>query len=156
MGHSSTCNSIATSLSFGLSASPADTSHALAFGINTASVAPQALGTTINAASYVFLTAGALSLSSSATAITLTASSGKYIITTATTTVTMPVVSTLQVGFRFWIYNNKGSTGNATVNSSGGNLMLQIPNHNYGFFMCISTSGTTAASWASSAAFAWT
>jgi hypothetical protein len=65
-------------------------------------------------------------------------------------TVTLPVVSTLVLGQQFVIVN--GTSNTITVNSSGGNIVLSIAGRasggsNIGVFTCISTSGTTAASW---------
>lgn len=62
-------------------------------------------------------------------------------------TVTLPVASTLVSGQSFTIYNQ--STGNLTVNSSGGNLVQTIRGGgaSYAIVTCIVTSGTTAASW---------
>lgn len=60
-------------------------------------------------------------------------------------TVTLPVVSTLQQGFTFFITNT--STGVVTVNSSGGNLVATVPPQATRQFMCILITGTDAASW---------
>lgn len=78
---------------------------------------------------------------------TLTASSNQVQFFTGTTTqtVVLPVTSTLQLGYGFNIFND--STGVVTVNSSGGNLVLAIPAGGRAEFICILTSGTTAASW---------
>lgn len=60
-------------------------------------------------------------------------------------TVTLPVVSTLKLGWIFSITN--AGTGAITVNSSGGNLVALIPPSLTYQFLCILTSGTDAASW---------
>jgi hypothetical protein len=57
----------------------------------------------------------------------------------------MPVASTMTLGMRYIIENN--STGNLTVNSSGGNLIATVISGTSIKINCISTSGTTAASW---------
>lgn len=62
-----------------------------------------------------------------------------------TQTIVLPVTSTLAVGWTFHISNN--STGNLTVNSSGGNLVSTILPGTSLQVVCILTSGTTAASW---------
>lgn len=64
---------------------------------------------------------------------------------TSTQTVILPVTSTLFLGFQFFIQNN--STGNVTVQSSGANNIVILPGGTAGYFTCILTSGTTAASW---------
>ena len=60
-------------------------------------------------------------------------------------TITLPVTSTLATGWTFHIINN--STGNLTVNSSGGNLVSTVLPGTSLQVVCILTSGTTAASW---------
>jgi hypothetical protein len=60
-------------------------------------------------------------------------------------TVTLPVVSTLQLGRAFAITN--AGTGTITVNSSGGNLVALILPSITRQFLCVLTSGTDAASW---------
>jgi hypothetical protein len=60
-------------------------------------------------------------------------------------TVALPVASTLQQGFAFYITNT--STGTITVNSSGGNLVASVSPLTTRQFLCILASGTDAASW---------
>lgn len=81
---------------------------------------------------------------------TLTAASTYWQFFTGTSaqTVQLPVTSTLALGFAFGIVNL--STFPVTVNSSGGNLVQTVPPGATGLVSCILTSGTTAASWASS------
>ena len=84
---------------------------------------------------------------SSAGNLTLTVTSkGTQEITGSNThTITMPVVSTLVAGQPFELINN--SSGNVTVNSSGGNA-IQIMAANTTLYMdCVLSTGTTAASW---------
>ena len=78
---------------------------------------------------------------------TLTSSSAylQYFTGTTTQTVTLPVVSTLTLGQGFYINNN--STGIVTVQSSGLNSVIAIPGNMSVVLTCVSTSGTTAASW---------
>lgn len=64
---------------------------------------------------------------------------------TSTQTVTLPVVSTLAEGWTFHITNN--STGNLTVNSSGGNLVITVLPGTTAMVTCVLVTGTTAASW---------
>ena len=78
---------------------------------------------------------------------TLTAASAYYIYLTGTTTqtVVMPVTSTLSLGWSYHIANN--STGNITINSSGGNLIGTILPGTTIHITCIDTTVTTAAGW---------
>ncbi len=69
----------------------------------------------------------------------------QYFTGTSTQTVTLPVVSTLAEGWTFHITNN--STGNLTVNSSGGNLVITVLPGTTAMCTCILVTGTTAASW---------
>ena len=69
----------------------------------------------------------------------------QYFTGTSTQTITLPVVSTLAEGWTFHITNN--STGNLTVNSSGGNLVITVLPGTTAMCTCILVTGTTAASW---------
>ncbi len=62
-----------------------------------------------------------------------------------TQTVVLPVTSTLAVGQAFYIINN--SSGNVTVNSSGGNAVQVMAANTAMIVTCVLTSGTTATSW---------
>ncbi len=62
-----------------------------------------------------------------------------------TQTVQLPVTSTLTLGHPFFIVND--STGNVTINSSGGNAVYVVLPGTSMVVQCILTSGTTAASW---------
>lgn len=62
-----------------------------------------------------------------------------------TQTVVLPVVSTLALGLGYTITNN--STGVLNVQSSGLNAIISIPSKATVKFVCISITGTTAASW---------
>ena len=78
---------------------------------------------------------------------TLTATSTYYQAFSGTTTqtVVLPVVSTLSLGTTFVVIST--ATAVITVNSSGGNLVEVVTAGNRFSFICILTSGTTAASW---------
>lgn len=65
----------------------------------------------------------------------------------ATQTFELPVTSTLYQGFDFLFINR--STGEITLTSSGGNTVLVVPSGAMAVAICVSTSGTSAASWAS-------
>lgn len=62
-----------------------------------------------------------------------------------TQTITLPVTSTLVQGQSFAILNR--STGNLTVNSSGGNLVQSVTPGSQVICTCSLITGTTAASW---------
>jgi hypothetical protein len=79
------------------------------------------------------------------TLLTVGSTHQQYFTGTTTQTVTLPVVSTLVLGFQFTIVNN--STGVITINSSGGNLVEAMDSLTQLVVTCVSTSGTTAASW---------
>jgi hypothetical protein len=64
---------------------------------------------------------------------------------TSSQNVALPLVSTLVLGQSFYIDNN--SSGNVNVNSSGGNLVAQLPGGTAASFTCVSLTGTTATSW---------
>lgn len=97
--------------------------------------------------SYANPATTATNIVANATTTTLTAASSMYQVVTGSTThtIVLPVTSTLTVGRQFQIVNT--STGNVTVNSSGGNLVYLLGKDQAGFFTCKLTSGTTAASW---------
>ena len=90
---------------------------------------------------------GYATTATSAGTLTLTATSGmnQFFTGTTTHTVVLPVTSTLALGQMYVIYNN--STGSITVQSSGANNIYVIPAGFVVKFICILTSGTTAASW---------
>lgn len=60
-------------------------------------------------------------------------------------TVVLPVASTMTLGQQFFIVNN--STNNVTVQSSGANNVIGLFSGTSSLITCITTSGTTAASW---------
>lgn len=90
---------------------------------------------------------GFTSTATAAGTTTLTASSNHYQRFTGTTTQTivLPVTSTLAAGVTYAIEN--ASTGNLTVNSSGGNLVVTVIPGVTVQCMCIGTTLTTAADW---------
>lgn len=77
----------------------------------------------------------------------LTNASSQYQLFTGTLAqiITLPVTSTLSAGWTFHIVNN--STGNLTVNSSGGNLVATVLPQMTLMVTCIGTALTTAADW---------
>lgn len=79
------------------------------------------------------------------TVLTVTSDYLQFFTGATTQTVTLPVTSTLALGFSFHIVNN--SSGAVTVNSSGGNAVQVLAPNTSGLFICILTSGTSAASW---------
>lgn len=83
----------------------------------------------------------------SASAVTLTVSSSYLQFFTGTTaqTVTLPVASTLALGWSVELVNNSSAT--MTINSSGANLVLSLGAGLTATVTCILNSGTTAASW---------
>ena len=90
---------------------------------------------------------GYTSTATAAGTTTLTATSNRYQRFTGTTTQTivLPVTSTLATGVSYLIEN--ASTGNLTVNSSGGNLVITVIPGVTVSFLCIGTALTTAADW---------
>jgi len=77
--------------------------------------------------------------------LTSTDPSVQFFTGTTTQTIVLPVASTMVLGQRFTIHNN--STGSLTVNSSGSNLVGTVQANVAVIITCISTSGTSAASW---------
>lgn len=83
--------------------------------------------------------------SAGTTTLTVSSTFQQFFTGTTTHTVVLPVASTMTLGQGFYVENN--STGNLTVNSSGGNLVATVIPGTTILFTCILTSGTTAASW---------
>jgi hypothetical protein len=79
------------------------------------------------------------------TTLTVASTHVQFFTGTTTQTVVLPVTSTLVLGLGYSIENN--STGNLTVNSSGGNLVGTVLPGTTALCTCILTSGTTASSW---------
>jgi len=90
---------------------------------------------------------GYTSTATAAGTTTLTSASNRYQRFTGVTTqtVVLPVTSTLAEGVVYEIEN--ASTGNLTVNSSGGNLVITVIPGVSVQCMCIGTTLTTAADW---------
>jgi len=90
---------------------------------------------------------GFTSIATAAGTTTLTVASTNTIFFTGSTTqtVVMPVTSTLVLGSAYFIRNN--STGDLTINSSGGNLIATIIPGLSIHIVCINTAVTTAAGW---------
>jgi hypothetical protein len=91
---------------------------------------------------------GYTSTVTSATTVTLTNTSSYYQIFTGTTNqiLVLPVTSTLQTGWTFVIINNN-STQQISVQSSGGNSIINVPIGLAAIVTCIGTTLTTAADW---------
>jgi hypothetical protein len=79
------------------------------------------------------------------TTLTTTSAQNQLFTGSTTQTVVLPVASTMVVGDQYFIENN--STGNLTVNSSGGNLVATVLPGTAVNVLCILASGTSAASW---------
>lgn len=79
------------------------------------------------------------------TTLTATSTYLQYFTGSTTQTVQMPVTSTLSLGWSFHICNN--STGNLTVNSSGGNLIGTVLPGTTAHITCVDITVTTAAGW---------
>lgn len=94
----------------------------------------------------------ATTASSGGTLILTVSSAEIQEITGATThTVQMPLESTLTEGHPFTVINN--STGNVTLNSSGGNLILTMAANTTAYLTCVDNGVTTAAAWNASYVF---
>lgn len=80
------------------------------------------------------------------TTLTVASSAQQFFTGSTTQTVKLPVASNLALGQQFQIVN--ASTGAVTVQSSGGNTISVVsPGAPIATFVCVLTSGTTAASW---------
>ena len=79
------------------------------------------------------------------TTLTVSSNSQQLFTGSSTQTVVLPVTSTLVAGMSYDIENN--STGNLTVNSSGGNLVATVVPGTNLHVVCIGTTLTTAADW---------
>jgi trimeric autotransporter adhesin len=146
VGSAATTNGIAGSIALGASASPLAASHALAISVNNASVIPGTLGITINGAAKVLDAYTSLYNTTAGSGPTvLTSTSAKIQYFTTAQTVTLPDVTTLQLGFYFTISNT--SVGNLIIQSSGGNTVITLTSGTWAEVCCILTTGTTAASW---------
>lgn len=101
---------------------------------------------TLGPATYATMV-GYTTTATAAGTTTLTSSStyNQFFTGTTTQTVQLPDVTTLATGWTFHISNN--STGNLTVNSSGGNLISTVLPGTSLQVVCILITGTTAASW---------
>jgi hypothetical protein len=146
VGISASTNSIPGSIALGAGAAPIDAAHALAIVINGASLVPGTVGLTINGAPYVIAAYTSL-YATWGVSTTLSATSSKTQVFTAAGTVTLPNVATLQLGFAFDILNDSG--GSLVVQASGGagNTKITLLSMTSARLVCISLSGTTAASW---------
>lgn len=96
---------------------------------------------------YVNNIYGYSSIATSGSTTTLTVASNYYqfFTGTLTQTITLPVTSTLVVGFPYIIAN--ASTGSLTVNASDASLVTVIGTGGIAFLNCINTAITTNAAW---------
>ncbi len=85
------------------------------------------------------------------TVLTVASAYQQFFTGSTTQTVTMPVVSTLSLGFPFQIINN--SSGVVTVQSSGGNTIQVMAAGTALYLTCIAITGTTDTSWDAQYAF---
>lgn len=79
------------------------------------------------------------------TTLTVGSTFQQFFTGSTTQIVVMPVTSTLALGQSWYLVNN--SSGNVTVESSGGNTIIVMSPSTTAWVTCILTSGTTAASW---------
>jgi len=79
------------------------------------------------------------------TTLTAASTQNQFFTGSTTQTIVLPVASTMVIGDQYFIENN--STGNLTVNSSGGNLVVTVLPGTSVDVLCILASGTSAASW---------
>jgi len=117
--------------------------------VSTVPVANGGTGASSESAAFATLN-GYLSITSAGGTTTLTNTSPRTIFVTGTLaqTIQLPDVTTLALGWEYIIHNL--STGALTVNSSGGNVIGQFPQPNHvQRYVCVATTGTTAASWQS-------
>ena len=120
-------------------------------GVSTITTAPTASewagwDANSNLSANLFISGFATTVSAGATT-TLTVASKQIQELTGTLTQTyqMPVASTIVAGMKWMIINNSSNV--ATVNSSGGNLILTMAANTTSWITCVSNSGTTASSW---------
>ncbi len=106
----------------------------------------------LNLSANNFLPRFTSTVSAAGTTVLTVASTYNQEITGSTTqTFTLPVTSTLTAGHSFFFINN--SSGNVTINSSGGNAVLVMAANTTASVTCVLNSGTTAASWNASYVF---
>lgn len=83
--------------------------------------------------------------SGTTTTLTVGSAQSQFFTGSANQTVKMPVASTLTLGQYWNIVNN--STGTITIESSGSNTIVVLPENTETTITCILTSGTSASSW---------
>lgn len=116
------------------------TKISVAAGASVFSTYPASIATPIDITGYTTTATAA-----GTTVLTVSSTFNQFFTGTTTQTVTLPVTSTLSLGWSYWITNN--STGNVTVNSSGGNLVYTVLPQTTVMFTCIDITVTTAAGW---------
>lgn len=138
-----------SSISFGTTGLTPNTATTGAITVaGTLAVANGGTGQTSGQAALTALQ-GYLAITSSASAVTLTASSPRtiYVSGSSAQTIILPDVSTLQLGWTYRIIN-ANSAGAVTVQSSGLNSFSAVHNPNQmAEYTVILTTGTTTASW---------
>lgn len=152
IGNGASTNGKTWPIAIGRGALPLDDAHAFALAIGAASVHAQTLGVSITAipspaATYVIpMYKSRFASTATSGTTTLTASSAPKQWFTAAQTVSLPVVSALQLGDE-WTIVNLSAAGSVTVQSSGGYTKLVLAPNTAATFTCILGSGITAASW---------
>ena len=116
-----------------------------ASGATTLSGAPTISNAVLPVIDNVKLGYATTATAAGTTTLTVSSPHQQFFTGTTTQTVVLPVTSTLVLGLGYTITNN--STGVLTVQSSGLNTIVSIPAKATVKFVCILTSGTTAASW---------
>ncbi len=100
----------------------------------------------VNMSSNNFLPAYTTTATAAATTTLTVGSTYAQFFTGSTTQICkLPVTSTLYAGFPFYIVNN--SSGNVTINSSGGNSIQVMAAGTTAYLTCVNTGVTTAAGW---------
>jgi len=149
IGRGATTNAIANSIAIGPTASPIDSAHSFALDINSNAVTPAVWGVTLNGAAYQIEKYTSLYdttiTTNGTTVLTVTDAHKQFFTGVLAETITLPVVSTLDLGFQFEIHNN--STGILTVQSSGLNTVSTIAAGLTTVYTVILPGGITAASW---------
>ena len=133
---------------FTVTGSPVTTSGtlALAYSGTALPIANGGTGSTTAAGANANLQAFTTTATAAGTtALTNTSTYYQYFTGTLAQTITLPLNTTIQNGWSFHIANN--STGNLTVNSNSGALVLTILPQTTGHVTCVDATVNTAAAW---------
>jgi hypothetical protein len=149
-GHANTVSVRVVSVSAELASLLASTSLALQSNINALSVFAHGItgGTgSVTSNELSFAVQGYSTFATSTVSVSLSVGTPPetFLTGTAAQPIAMPDVTTLVLGKQYLIKNN--SSASATINSSGGNLIVAVPAGNAVVLTCILITGTTAASW---------